>query len=134
MPLSGSIEDRLEILELHARYATTSARGDKQGWLSCWTQDGAWVSHIFECHGREAILAKYEEIMAPFSKLFFLSQPGTIEISGETARGQSTALEIGELSAGGFFKLAGAYEDQFVKQDGEWLFSRRDYQPVVMNF
>lgn len=134
MPLSGSIEDRLEILELHARYATTSSRGDKAGWLTCWTQDGSWVSHIFECHGQAAISAKYDEIMAPFAKLFFLSQPGTIEIEGDTARGQSTAMEIAEFKAGGVFKLAGAYEDRFVKQGGEWLFARRDYQPVVVDF
>jgi ketosteroid isomerase-like protein len=134
MPLSGSIEDRLEILELYARYASTSSRSDRQGWLTCWAEDAVWASHIFECVGKAAIAKQYDEIMAAFDKLHFISQAGPIEITGDTARAQSNAMEIACFKTGGFFKLAGNYEDRLVKRHGEWLFLRRDYQPSAQAF
>jgi len=134
MPLSGSIEDRLEILELYARYASTSSRSDREGWLSCWAEDAAWVSHIFECIGKPAIANQYDQIMAAFDKLFFISQAGPIDITGDKASARSTAMEIARFKTGGFFKLAGNYEDQFVKRDGTWLFLRRDYRPTAQDF
>lgn len=134
MALSGSIADRLEIQELYARYASTSSRGDRKGWLSCWAQDSAWVSHIFECIGKEAVEKQYDAVMDMFDKLFFISQVGPITIEGETAYAAATAMEIANYKTGGFFKLAGNYEDQLVKRDGEWVFLRRDYRPTAQDF
>jgi ketosteroid isomerase-like protein len=134
MGLSGSIEDRLEIQELYARYASASSRGDKEGWLSCWAQDAVWHSHIFDCHGTEQIMSQYLEIMSDFDKLFFIGQLGPLEIDGDTARAQSQAMEIAQFKQGGFFKLGGVYEDTLGKRDGQWLFVRRDYEPLVQDF
>lgn len=134
MGLSGSIEDRLEIQELYARYASTSSRGDVDGWLSCWAGDAVWHSHIFDCHGTEQIKSQYSEIMSAFDKLFFIAQLGPLEIDGDTARAQSQAMEIAHFKQGGFFKLAGVYEDTLGKRGGEWLFVRRDYEPLVQDF
>lgn len=72
--------------------------------------------------------------MAAFDKLFFISQAGPIHITGEKARARSTAMEIAQFKTGGFFKLAGNYDDQFVKRDGEWLFLRREYCPTAQDF
>jgi hypothetical protein len=134
-PMSSSaIEDRLQILDLHARYASTSSRSDREGWLDCWTDDGQWHAHIFQCDGKAAIAAQYDQIMVAFDKLFFISQPGVVTLDGDVARGQSQAMEIAHFKDGGFFKLAGIYEDQFERRGGRWLFRRRDYQPLVQDF
>ena len=134
MSLSGSVEDRLQIHELYGRYASTGSRGYREGWLACWAEDAAWVSHIFECVGKAAIAKQYDAIMAAFDKLSFISQTGPIEIMGEAAHGQSTAMEIGRLKAGGVFKLTGNYVDKLEKRGGQWRFVRRDYQPLVQDF
>jgi ketosteroid isomerase-like protein len=134
MRSSGPIEDRLAIQDLYALYADTSSRGDREAWLSCWADDAQWCSHIFDCRGKQAIAAQYDQIMAPFEGLVFLSQVGPIEVSGDTARGRSAAREIGRLKDGGLFKLAGTYDDVIERRDGVWLFARRDYRPVVQEF
>ena len=35
------------------------------------------------------------------------------------------------LSGGGIYELVGRYEDCLVRQNGKWLFARRNYQPIV---
>lgn len=134
MPLSGSIEDRLEIHELYGRYGNASSRSDREAWLACWAEDGQWHSHIFQCDGRPAIAAQYDQIMAMFDGLFFVGAVGAITIDGTVARVQSNAMEIGNLKQGGMFKLAGVYEDRLEKRSEGWLFVKRDYLPVVENF
>lgn len=134
MPLSGSVEDRLEILELYARYASTSSRSDREGWLSCWAEDASWISHIFECVGKPAIAKQYDEIMDAFDKLYFISQSGPIDIRGDIAHASASAMEIAHYRQGGFFKLAGNYEDRLEKRAGQWLFVRREYAPSAQDF
>lgn len=131
MPLSGSIEDRLEIQELYALYADASSSNRRQQWLDCFTDDGQWNSHIFQCTGKDAIRAQGDEIMDMFDGLIFLSVMGPVTIDGDRATARSYAREIGNLKGGGVFKLAGAYEDTLRKENGRWLFERRDYTPVV---
>jgi ketosteroid isomerase-like protein len=138
MPLhsnsNADIEDRLAIQDLHARYASTSSRCDREGWLDCWAEEGQWHSHIFKCDGKQAIADQYDQIMAAFETLFFISQAGVVTVNGDTATGQSQAMEIGRLKDGGFFKLAGIYQDTFERHGGRWLFRRREYQPLVQDF
>ena len=132
MRFSGPMEDRLAIQELHACYADASSRNAREDWLACWADDAKWYSHIFQCDGKEAIAAQFDQIMGMFDELAFISQHGPIQVEGNTARGRAVAREIGRLKDGGVFKLVGAYDDTFVRRDGVWLFARRDYRPIVM--
>ena len=134
MPLTGTIEDRLEILELYGRYAGASSRGDRTAWLACWAEDGQWHSHIFQCDGKAAVAEQYDQIMALFDGLFFQGNVNTVEIDGDVAQAQSTAMEIGNLKAGGFFKLAGKYQDRLEKRAEGWVFVKRDYLPIAEGF
>lgn len=134
MPLTGSIEDRLEIHELYGRYGNASSRADREGWLGCWAPDGQWHSHIFQCDGIAAIADQYDTIMAMFDGLFFLGALGTVEIDGTVATAQSSAMEIGNLKQGGFFKLCGTYEDKLEKRAEGWVFRKRVYTPIAQDF
>jgi 3-phenylpropionate/cinnamic acid dioxygenase small subunit len=51
-----SIEDRIEVQDLIARYAWALDVGDVEGYLDCFTEDG-WIEHHppGRCEGREAI-------------------------------------------------------------------------------
>lgn len=131
MRFSGSIEDKLAIQELYQLYADTSTRNLHDEWLSCWTDDGEWHSHIFDCSGKVEIGAKCREIQGMFTDLAFMSQTGPVTVTGDTATAHSTAREIGRLKDGTVFKLVGAYEDHLRKVGGQWYFARRDYRPIV---
>jgi 3-phenylpropionate/cinnamic acid dioxygenase small subunit len=51
-----SLQDRVDIEELMARYAWNLDRGDFDGYAGCFTEDG-WIEHWPQgrCQGREAI-------------------------------------------------------------------------------
>ena len=52
-------------------------------------------------------------------------------MDGDTAQARCTAREIIRLKDGKLFKLIGLYRDGLVRQDGEWKFTVRDYEPLV---
>jgi ketosteroid isomerase-like protein len=132
MTNSGSIADRLLIRELFGLYGDASCRGDADAWLALFAEDCEWNTHIFNCAGKAALRAQWEQLWAAFDKLGFLSEIGWIQVEGDTARASSQAREIIRLKDGGLFKLIGHYEDELVRENGEWLFSRRNYQPLVI--
>ena len=68
----------------------------------------------------------------PSTSFGFLSEIGWIAVDGDTARASSQAREIIRLKDGGLFKLIGRYDDYLVSKNGQWLFSRRNYQPLVL--
>ncbi len=131
MKNSGPLEDRILIRELYGLYADASCRGSADDWLACFTGDGVWNSHIFQCSGAVELRAQWDALWANFASLGFLGEVGPIEVTGDTARARSYAREIIRLTDGGLYKLFGAYEDTLVRQNGEWLFQRREYRPLV---
>jgi SnoaL-like domain len=131
MAFTGPLEDRMLIRELYGRYGDASWRGDREAWITCFTADGAWTSHLFDCAGHEALRAEWDRLWADWEAVAFLGEIGAIEIDGDTARARSYAREIVQLKAGGIFKLAGHYADQLRREGGEWLFARRDYTMTI---
>lgn len=131
MKNSGPLEDRMLIRELYGLYADASCRGSVEDWLTLWTEDAQWNSHIFQCAGKDELRQQWDTLWANFASVGFLGEVGPIEVTGDTAKARSVAREIIRLADGGLYKLVGLYEDYLVRVDGEWLFRRRDYQPLV---
>lgn len=128
---TGPLEDRILIRELYGLYADASSRGDVDDWLACWTDEAQWNTHLFERSGKQDLREQWDQLWANFASLAFLSEVGPIEVAGDLARARSTAREIVRLADGGLYKLVGAYEDHIVRENGVWLFARRDYRPLV---
>lgn len=131
MAFIGPREDHLAIRELYASYSDSSCRADEEAFLSCWTDDGQWNSHIFRLSGHEALKEQWRSLWTGFDKVGFLGDVLSIEADGDTAACRCVAREIIALKGGGVFKLIGLYRDEVVRQDGRWLFRRRDYEPLV---
>ncbi len=131
MRFSGPLEDRILIRELYDLYCDASNRGDTEDWLACFTEDGQWNSHIFRCAGKAELRTQWDTLWSTFGSMGFLCNPGPIEVTGDTARARSYPREIIRMKDGSLYKLIGAYDDYLVRQDGAWLFSRREYTPSV---
>ena len=131
MAFTGSIENRLLIRELYDRYGDASWRGDRESWVSCFTEDGRWVSHLFDCHGHAELIKTWDGLWKDWSHVAFLYTLGSLEVSGERASARSYAREIVQLKTGGLFKLAGQYDDELVRHNGEWLFASRVYKVLI---
>lgn len=132
MPFTGPLEDRIAIQELYGTAADASSRGDADCWMDTYADEGCeWNSHLFERAGKAEIRKQWDELWAGFEKVGFLGTVGSIEVSGDTAKARCTAREIVRLKDGKVFKLVGLYWDDLVRVDGEWKFTRRNYEPLV---
>jgi len=134
MAFTGPVEDRLAIRELYGTYADASWRGDRELWADCFTADGCWTSHLFDCKGRDDLLATFDGLWKDWETVGFLSEIGSIEVSGDSANVRSYAREVVLMKDGTVFKLCGRYEDALVRRGGEWKFARRDYTMTIPEF
>jgi uncharacterized protein (TIGR02246 family) len=131
MAFSGPIEDRLAIRELYDTYGDGSTSGDVETFLSCWAEDGQWQTHLFTRTGKAELREQWDMLWTGFDKVAFLGNVQSIEIAGDKASCRALAREIIALKGGGVFKLAGQYRDQLVRQNGTWLFQKREYSVLV---
>ena len=126
---SGPIEDRLTIRELHDSYCDAVLRTDPDDWGSLWTEDAVWSLMGTEVVGRENIVKLWVGAMGRFDSVSFLGIPGSLEITGDTATGRYQTHEI--LVENGEPRVAGGrYDDEFVKIDGHWFYSKRIFNLV----
>jgi len=132
-------DDRAKIEDLQARYLFHFDWGDAEGYANTFTEDGVLNFGWGEFKGREAIRG----FMAPSGGGTEQSRPSTpegerprvgrhiisnivVNIDGDRATGRAywTHMTTGPTGYGtvDFF---GHYEDDMVKVNGEWLFSKR---------
>lgn len=127
---SGPIEDRLAIRELHDAYCDAVLRKDPDDWGALWTEDAVWSLMGTEVVGRDNIVNLWNGAMSQFDAVSFLGIPASLEVTGDTASGRYQTHEI--LVGKGEPRVAGGrYDDEFVKIDGQWLYSKRIFVVVA---
>jgi len=131
MPFTGPKEDRDAIRELYAAYSDASACIDVDAFLACFAEQGQWNTHIFQRQGKTELRSQWEELWVGFEKVGFLTEIGSIEVDGDRAACRCVAREIIRLKSGGLFKLVGQYRDEIVRENGRWVFARRNYDPIA---
>ena len=121
MPLST--EDRLEIMDLAARYNHAIDFGDAGAWAATFTADGS-----FEMPGRA--LSGAAELEA-FAKQFAETQSGTrhwtnnLLIEGDGDRATLRCYLCLQKNGSGEPVTTGFYTDELRKVDGHWRFAAR---------
>ncbi|MEO9634458.1 MAG: nuclear transport factor 2 family protein [Parasphingorhabdus sp.] len=127
---SGPIEDRLAIRELHDSYCDAVLRTDPDDWGALWTEDAVWSLMGTEVVGRENIVNLWNGAMSQFDAVSFLGIPGSLQVTGDTASGRYQTHEV--LVENGEPRIAGGrYDDEFVKIDGQWFYSKRIFNVVA---
>jgi SnoaL-like domain len=128
--------DRLAIRELVDAYAYCADRRDARGQLDLFTEDTRFL--VFydltseepsqELHGRESLAPVFGDLNQYVATMHFNGQ-STISLDVDRATGESYCLaHHPSVSADGQRTLMIAsirYLDEFVKQDGHWLFAER---------
>ena len=116
--------EKLAIQELCARYCHTIDNQDSAGWADCFTADGVFEFDGWAIQGRAA-LREYAEVHARFMRCRHLTLNGLYDVRGDAATGASTTV-VTLATAGGYKILGqGAYEDQMVKEGGQWRIAHR---------
>ena len=129
---SGPLEDRLAIRELVESYNDAVMRFDADAWGANWAEDAIWDLGQGSHQGRDTIVAAWLEAMSRFSFVGFFASAGPVTVDGETAHATWYQQEFLHLKEGGKMGITGRYEDDYVKLDGRWYFSKRVYSVLNM--
>ena len=128
---SLSAEDRLDLIDLVARYAECVDSGDAQSYAALFTADGVVEHSAGSVHGREeiqawvAVLAS-EDRVGKNSRLKHIMGLPVIRGDGDRATARTYVTIPRHMDSGEIvIHLAGTYFDDCVKQDGQWLFAKR---------
>jgi len=124
---SGPLEEREAIRDLFGLYADASARGDRELWVTLWTEDAHWTSHLFDAAGHDGLRATWDSLWAGWENVGFFNEFGMMHIDGDCAEVRSYSREVVLLKDGSIYKLVGRYDDELVKVGGEWKFRNRFY-------
>jgi hypothetical protein len=116
--------EKLAIQELCARFCQTIDGEDYEGWAQCFTAEGVFEFDGWAIRGRHA-LAEYAKVHARVMHSRHLTVNCLYEVQGDRATGRSTTLVT--LATEGGYKILGqgAYQDQLVKEDGQWRIAYR---------
>jgi ketosteroid isomerase-like protein len=128
--------DRLAIRELVDAYAHCADRRDAKGQMALFTEDTRFL--VFydptseapsqELRGRESLAPVFDDLNQYVATMHFNGQ-STISLVGERATGESYCLahhlSVAEDGQRTLMVASIRYLDEFVKQDGQWLFAER---------
>jgi uncharacterized protein (TIGR02246 family) len=132
------VEDTLAIQRVLVEYAATQDAHDYAGYAALFAREGEWVNGSNVYQGPEAIrkmlVGLYGEPEPGYvnSESFHISYNPRIDIDGDHATVHSRHLLImrgpnGEPTP----MLAGRYDDEFIREDGQWKILRRVDTPVM---
>ena len=128
--------DRLAIRELIDAYAHCADRRDAKGQMALFTADTRFIVFMDataaeptqQLNGRESLAPVFGNLNTYAATMHFNGQ-STVSLDGDRATGESYCLAH-HLSAGQggqrtMMIASIRYLDEFVKQDGRWLFAER---------
>lgn len=132
------VEDQLAIERVLIEYPTTQDAHDYAGYAALFARDGEWVNGSTVHKGPEAIrkmlVGLYGEPEPDYvnNESFHISYNPRIELDGDHATVQSRHLLVMRGPAGEPVPmLAGRYDDEFIREDGQWKIKRRVDTPVM---
>lgn len=136
----GYAEDRAKIEDLQARYLFALDFRDPEAYAETFTEDGILDYGAGEIEGRDAIAEMVEGMRQSEEQRLTQDTSGlrpaagrhnitniVIDVNGDTATSTAYWFHMGNANPERAAQLNsfGHYEDELVKVDGEWLFSKR---------
>ena len=132
------VEDELAIGRILVEYAARQDARDYSGYAALFAKNGEWVNGKNVYKGRDAILKMVLGLYgaAPPGYVntdsYHLNTNFQIDVTGDRATVRSRHLLVmrgpkGEPTP----SLAGRYEDEFIREDGQWKILRRVDTPVM---
>jgi hypothetical protein len=125
-----STGDRLEILELIARYNHALDAGDREGYAATWAEDG-----VFELGGQEtvrgrgAIRDRFVKAPPEGVRIRHWTTNPIIEGEGDRATLRLYVMSIRIDAQGRQIGFSGVYDDRLERVGGAWKFAQRRLVP-----
>lgn len=124
--------DIQDIQTLAQIYADGVMQRDAEIWGNTFAEDGAWqlAPGMDPVQGRDNLKAFWTSVMAGYPNVLHWVQPGIITVDGETATARFYVQENIKDAEGNSFRVAGVYNDQLVRENGEWKFALRKFDAM----
>lgn len=120
-----STQDKLDIMELAARYAFTIDRRMAEEWADCFTEDGLMISgNGNRVEGRAAFIEHMRKARESGKKVRHWGCNHIVEGDGDTARLRMYLMAV-DISNGITPYVMGEYDDTVVRVNGQWKFKVR---------
>ena len=124
------VADRLDILDLYARYSVLFDTGQAEAWADLFTPDGT-----FFIVGGPSLYGTAE--LEPFAERRYRDTPGIrhivsnviVEPAGDGARGSAYVVVLGGVDDGAATQILtlGGYDDRLARTESGWRFESRTY-------
>ena len=132
------VEDELAIRRIITAYSNTQDAHDYDGYVALFARDGEWASGTNVYKGREAIkkmlIGLYGAPPPGYvnGESFHISFNADVRLNGNTATATSRHVLFMRGPKGEPVPmLSGRYDDEFVRENGEWKIRRRVDTPVI---
>ena len=127
MPFEGPTQDYIAIQQLVSGYGDAVSRLHLEDFTALWTEDAVWIHpRLGEIAGRAAIVETCRAALGRMEALLFTSSLGSLRVTGDEAAGRVWVEEVVRAPGAAPVRQAGRYDDVYRRQDGAWLFSRRE--------
>jgi uncharacterized protein (TIGR02246 family) len=124
-----SVEDRLAIEELYARYCHAFDFGDGEAWAGLYTPDGSFVNEgVADFTGTENLAAFVVDRFEQVPGMRHITANIIIEEDGDGARGTAYVYVIRLTDEELRLRNTGMYRDDFVRTGAGWRFAKRTFQ------
>jgi uncharacterized protein (TIGR02246 family) len=134
------VEDELAIRRVLVDYSATQDAHDYAGYAELFARNGEWVNGKTVHKGREAILKMLADLYGTpppgyvNSESYHITTNPQVDVHGDRATARSRHLLIMRGPNGQPTPvLGGRYEDEFIREDGQWKILRRVDYPVMPN-
>lgn len=119
-----------EIRDLVARYCEAVNRRDAERWGETWSADGEWTLGDHSTQGREAIVARWSELMGAIPWVHQVPSVGVVEATRTPSRTGSGRWVVSEIvrRPSSTNLILGLYHDDYVHEASAWRFARRRFE------
>lgn len=124
------IDDRMAILDLCARYNYAVDTCAAEEWADTFTADGTFGGPAGSAEGREQLVAFCFELNEMFPGAMHFNDNHLFEPDGKVMR-HKCFLSMQTPGEDGTSVMALGYEDEVVKEGGEWRFKSRRVGPLT---
>jgi ketosteroid isomerase-like protein len=132
-----TVADEHAIRSLVHRYADAASRRDPAAVASTFTVDGEWQApDLGRFTGRVSLVEFFTSMLSGWNVFLQGMQSGVVVIdptNPDRATGRWFVQETGQRAEGANLIIAGVYHDEYVRDAGSWLITRRRYDPLLRN-